>query len=67
MSTKKLNYHEFHTHLTNSQWNAFAYLIVTHETSPDQECDIILGKYLDSIKVPNDFNASDILDGDENE
>lgn len=51
----ELHYWEFNTNLTASQWRTLNYLKAIHETSNDQECNEIIGKYLDSIKVPKDF------------
>jgi len=56
-------YWVFNTNLTSSQWRALRYLQTIHETTNDEECNKILGKYLDSIKIPDDFHEVDYYDG----
>jgi len=60
--SQELHYWKFTAYLSTSQRRTFVYLMIMHETSPDKECNKILGEYLDAIKVPPYFNEEDVLE-----
>lgn len=59
LKLENTNYWEFATHLSDSQWKALQFLVLSTESTPDTEVNRILGEYLDKIKVPDDFDFSE--------